>query len=109
MPRNVSAGGDVLAGMIVSGQAVRILVTKPYDHSTLARILYTDSRASGCPDSSPSRTCCGGASGLRLCVQRLALSWLGISRNILPVRTDYKYPVGLFRRNRGGIPHGYPV
>ena len=39
MPRNVSAGGDVLAGMIVSGQAVRILVTKPYDHSTLARIL----------------------------------------------------------------------
>lgn len=40
MPRNVSAGGDVLAGMIVSGQAVRILVTKPYDHSTLARILH---------------------------------------------------------------------
>lgn len=39
MPRNVSAGGDVLAGMIVNGQAVRILVTKPYDHSTLARIL----------------------------------------------------------------------
>lgn len=39
MPRNVSAGGDVLAGMIVSGQAVRIQVTKPYDHSTLARIL----------------------------------------------------------------------
>ena len=39
MPRNVSAGGDVLAGMIVSGQAVRILVTKPYDHGTLARIL----------------------------------------------------------------------
>ena len=39
MPRNVSEGGEVLAGMIVSGQAVRIQVTKPYDHSTLARIL----------------------------------------------------------------------
>ena len=37
MPRNVSEGGEVLAGMI--GQAVRIQVTKPYDHSTLARIL----------------------------------------------------------------------
>jgi len=39
MPRNVSEGGEVLAGMIVSGQAVCIQVTKPYDHSTLARIL----------------------------------------------------------------------
>ena len=39
MPRNVSEGGEVLAGMIVSGQVVRIQVTKPYDHSTLARIL----------------------------------------------------------------------
>lgn len=39
MPRNVSEGGEVLAGMIVSGQAVRIQVTKPYDYSTLARIL----------------------------------------------------------------------
>lgn len=38
MPRNVSEGGEVLAGMIVSGQAVRIQA-KPYDHSTLARIL----------------------------------------------------------------------
>lgn len=39
MPRNVSEGGEVLAGMIVCGQAVRMQVTKPYDHSTLARIL----------------------------------------------------------------------
>lgn len=39
MPRNVSEGEDVLAGMIVSGQSVRLKVTKPYDQSTLARIL----------------------------------------------------------------------
>lgn len=39
MPRNVSEGDDVLAGMIVSGQTVRLKVTKPYDQSTLARIL----------------------------------------------------------------------
>ena len=46
MPRNVSEGGEVLAGMIVSGQAVRIQVTKPYDHSTLARILELVQNAS---------------------------------------------------------------
>lgn len=39
MPRNVSQGEDVLAGMIVSGQTVCLQVTKPYDQSTLARIL----------------------------------------------------------------------
>ncbi len=39
VPRTVSAGGDVLAGMIASGSAVRIEVTKPYNESTLARIL----------------------------------------------------------------------
>lgn len=39
MPRTVSHGGEVLAGMIAQGQAVRIRVTKPYDQSTLARIL----------------------------------------------------------------------
>lgn len=39
MPRNVSEGEDVLAGMIVSGQTVQLKVTKPYDQSTLARIL----------------------------------------------------------------------
>jgi Cd2+/Zn2+-exporting ATPase len=39
VPRTVSAGGDVLAGMIACGSAVRIEVTKPYNESTLARIL----------------------------------------------------------------------
>lgn len=39
MPRNVCQGGNVLAGMIVCGQAVRLQVTKPYDQSALARIL----------------------------------------------------------------------
>jgi Cd2+/Zn2+-exporting ATPase len=39
VPRTVSASGDVLAGMIASGSAVRIEVTKPYNESTLARIL----------------------------------------------------------------------
>lgn len=39
MPRTISRDGEVLAGMIVQGQAVRIRVTKPYDQSTLARIL----------------------------------------------------------------------
>lgn len=39
MPRHMQQGDDVLAGMIVCGQAVRLLVTKPYEQSTLARIL----------------------------------------------------------------------
>jgi Cd2+/Zn2+-exporting ATPase len=39
VPRSVCPGGDVLAGMIVSGQTVRVEVTKPYKQSTLARIL----------------------------------------------------------------------
>lgn len=39
MPRTVRSGGDVLAGMIASGQTVRMTVSKLYDQSTLARIL----------------------------------------------------------------------
>jgi Cd2+/Zn2+-exporting ATPase len=39
VPRTITSGGDVLAGMITSGVAVRVKVTKPYDQSTLARIL----------------------------------------------------------------------
>jgi Cd2+/Zn2+-exporting ATPase len=39
VPRTVTDGGDVLAGMIACGAAVRVKVTKPYDQSTLARIL----------------------------------------------------------------------
>lgn len=39
MPRHMQQGDDVLAGMIACGQAVRLLVTKPYEQSTLARIL----------------------------------------------------------------------
>lgn len=39
MPRHMQQGDDVLAGMIAGGQAVRLLVTKPYEQSTLARIL----------------------------------------------------------------------
>lgn len=46
MPRNLAAGDEVLAGMIVSGQPVRMQVTKPYDHSTLARILALVQEAS---------------------------------------------------------------
>ncbi|WP_300697763.1 heavy metal translocating P-type ATPase [uncultured Bacteroides sp.] len=39
MPRHMHQGDDVLAGMIAGGQAVRLLVTKLYEQSTLARIL----------------------------------------------------------------------
>lgn len=39
MPRTVTEGDEVLAGMIADGQAVRIQTTRPYDQSTLARIL----------------------------------------------------------------------
>lgn len=39
MPRHMQQGDDVLAGMIAGGQAVRLLVTKLYEQSTLARIL----------------------------------------------------------------------
>lgn len=39
LPRNIKAGEEVLAGMIVCDKPVRIIVTKPYDQSALARIL----------------------------------------------------------------------
>ena len=39
VPRTVTEGGDVLAGMIASGSVVKVKVTKPYNQSTLARIL----------------------------------------------------------------------
>jgi Cd2+/Zn2+-exporting ATPase len=39
MPRTILEGGQVLAGMIVSDRSIRVKVTRPYDQSTLARIL----------------------------------------------------------------------
>ena len=39
VPRTINRGEEVLAGMIVSGQAIRLKVTKPYEQSALARIL----------------------------------------------------------------------
>ena len=38
MPRSIREGEEVLAGMIVQGQAVRIQVNRPYEQSALARI-----------------------------------------------------------------------
>ena len=39
LPRTINRGEEVLAGMIVSGQAIRLKVTKPSEQSALARIL----------------------------------------------------------------------
>ena len=39
LPRTINRGEEVLAGMIVSGQAIRLKVTKPYEQSAFARIL----------------------------------------------------------------------
>lgn len=39
MPRDIVRDNEVLAGMIASGQAVHIRVSRPYGESTLARIL----------------------------------------------------------------------
>ena len=39
LPRTINRGEEVLAGMIVSGQAIRLKVSKPYEQSALARIL----------------------------------------------------------------------
>jgi Cd2+/Zn2+-exporting ATPase len=39
VPRTIRQGEQVLAGMIVSDRSIRIKVTRPYDQSTLARIL----------------------------------------------------------------------
>ena len=39
LPGTINRGEEVLAGMIVSGQAIRLKVTKPYEQSALARIL----------------------------------------------------------------------
>ena len=46
VPRNIRAGEDVLAGMIVTDRVVRVKVTKPYDQSALARILEMVQNAS---------------------------------------------------------------
>lgn len=39
LPRTIRQGEEVLSGMIAANSSVRIKVTKPYDQSTLARIL----------------------------------------------------------------------
>ena len=39
LPRMIGRDGEVLAGMIVRGQAIRLRVSRPYDQSALARIL----------------------------------------------------------------------
>lgn len=39
VPRHLTVGSDVLAGMIVIGSPLRLRVSKPYNQSTLARIL----------------------------------------------------------------------
>jgi Cd2+/Zn2+-exporting ATPase len=39
VPRTIQRNGDVLAGMIVAGRTIQIKVTKPYEQSTLSRIL----------------------------------------------------------------------
>ena len=39
IPRNISKGEEVLAGMIVADKVIRIQVNKPFDKSALARIL----------------------------------------------------------------------
>jgi Cd2+/Zn2+-exporting ATPase len=39
MPRSIRQGDNVLAGMIVSDRNIRVTVTRPYEQSTLARIL----------------------------------------------------------------------
>ena len=47
VPRMVEEGGEVLAGMIASGSAVRIRVTKPFSDSALSRILKMVEEANG--------------------------------------------------------------
>ena len=39
LPRTINRGEEVLAGMIVSGQAIRLKVTKPYEQSALGPLL----------------------------------------------------------------------
>ena len=46
LPRTISKGGDVLAGMIAIGQPVNVSVTRPYDDSALAKILKMVKEAS---------------------------------------------------------------
>ena len=47
VPRNVSSGGSVLAGMINLGQLIEVKVTKSYKDSALSRILFLVEQASG--------------------------------------------------------------
>lgn len=47
MPRTLRKGDEVLAGMIVQGQTVRIEVSRPYEQSALARILALVKDAAG--------------------------------------------------------------
>ena len=46
VPRVIQKGNDVLAGMIVTDKVMRMKITKPYDESTLARILNMVQNAS---------------------------------------------------------------
>ncbi len=46
LPRTIQPGEEVLAGMIVSGQVVRLRVCRPYEQSALSRILALVQEAS---------------------------------------------------------------
>ena len=46
VPRTISQGEEVLAGMIVTDKVIRLKVTKPYNQSALARILELVQNAS---------------------------------------------------------------
>lgn len=47
VPRSIRMGEEVLAGMIVTDKVIRIKVIRPFDKSTLARILELVQNASG--------------------------------------------------------------
>lgn len=48
LPRSVRQSGEVLAGMILVNETIRLSVTKPYSQSTLARMLEMVEEAAEC-------------------------------------------------------------
>jgi Cd2+/Zn2+-exporting ATPase len=120
VPRTIRQGEQVLAGMIVSDRTLRIRVTKPYDQSTLARILalVKDATERKAPTElfirKFARIYTPIVIGLAAAIVLLPAlfvtdyqfaDWL----YLVPLRPGHQCAVGLLRRHRCGLQVGHPL
>jgi Cd2+/Zn2+-exporting ATPase len=108
VPRTIRQGEQVLAGMIVSDRTLRIRVTKPYDQSTLARILalVKDATERKAPTELFIRKFARIYTPI---VIGLAAAIVLLPALFVPLRLGYQCAAGILRRHRCGLQVGHPL